>query len=333
MNDTPGCYPLGWFMIVVGGPLDAVIRLVFSFAFGCGIGLVSLIVGLAQLNHHVTLRHTQIQIRRFTYNTWLNPGTSTCCPDPDGDQCPEEEPSSVAASEDQNHSSPRHSPPAYSDHYSDGLLPRDDQVQPPPPYTPGIGVGVVTVATAGIDMSLGTDPIWEAFFDRCAGEARNAITRQWITVTELTHCSEEVYAGLPAVALLQCLVEAASVSTNPDVQKAESSGLECMHLSGGVVVSWRSSSHPLCNHFFAASAGCYDELAALHPLREGELDCLVVLVLTNDPIRAAACANASAIGRVDSIAMRLRVIGKELSRIWQFRRRFDEMLTQVAQNQ
>ena len=71
-------------------------------------------------------------------------------------------------------------------------------------------------------------------------------------------------------------------------------------------------------------------MVALQPLGDGELECLSVLVLSNDPGRAAALTNTTAIGRVDAIAMRLRMLGKELSRMWQFRRMFQEMIVSVV---
>ena len=75
------------------------------------------------------------------------------------------------------------------------------------------------------------------------------------------------------------------------------------------------------------AAGCHDELTALQPLDQQEMDCLSVLVLTNDPSRAATVGHGSALGRVDAIGMRIRMLGQELSRLWQFRRMFQAMLS------
>ena len=64
----------------------------------------------------------------------------------------------------------------------------------------------------------GTDTIWEAFFARCATEAKGAMDKNWISKSD----RELLFAGLPALVLLQCLLEANSSAVADDIEKNDS---------------------------------------------------------------------------------------------------------------
>lgn len=278
-KDAPCCCcPVMYFLCLLG-PVDAAARMMCSLAFGCGIGAVSLIVGLAKADHRVVILCLRRYVARFSRNSWMNPGIqfNQCCTARADEECSDNQSRRASGACEPlpppgaDAESRQDSPPAYSEaEYSDALLPEYDELQPPPSYAASMSAGVIAAATAGIDVQR-TDVVWEAFFDRCGEEARAAIANNWIAREELSNFHENVFSGLPALCLLQCLLEAASVRPNQDIEKAASVpdvtafcpiswpvaqvGLEALHLSNGVLVTWRGSSHPLCNHFFAAAAG------------------------------------------------------------------------------
>eukprot|EP00656_Telonema_subtile_P052467 TRINITY_DN7324_c0_g1_i3.p1 TRINITY_DN7324_c0_g1~~TRINITY_DN7324_c0_g1_i3.p1 ORF type:complete len:507 (+),score=95.59 TRINITY_DN7324_c0_g1_i3:136-1656(+) len=324
-KDAPFCCPVAWLMVICG-PLASGTAILVSAGFGAAVGMVCLVVGMAKCRPQETFTHMQRQLRHFCNNELLNPGVkSLCCVQLPIEQDRSLEPSGTVDGQTPDDTTvTSEAPPTYAESLMHNPVSPGDA---PPAYAPSLEVGVIAAATAELGSSKSSDAIWEAFFAKCAHEAGAAVARGWISSSEISSDAGFLYAGVPALAMLQCLLEAAA-SKPSDLEKNDTSGLEYLHLCGGVAVSWKSSSHPLCNHFFAAAAGCHDELVAMQPFADGELDCLSVLILTDDPTRAAALASGGAIGRMDAIAMRLRMLGRELSRLWQFRRNFRSAMEQ-----